>query len=41
LPLHHCLVLGKVVKDFPIVVEVRKLDVHAMGQTRLFFTEKS
>lgn len=41
LPPHHCLVLGKVVNDFPIVVKVRKLDVHAMGQTRLFFTEKS
>ncbi len=41
LPLHHCLVLGRVVNDFPIVIKVRRLDVHAMGQTRLFFSEKS
>jgi DNA helicase HerA-like ATPase len=39
LPPHHCLVLGKVVKDFPIVVKVRALDVKTMGETRLFFTE--
>ncbi len=38
LPPHHCLVSGRVVNDFPIVVKVRKLDVHAMGQTRLFFS---
>ncbi|MDH5783886.1 MAG: ATP-binding protein, partial [Candidatus Bathyarchaeota archaeon] len=37
LPPHHCLLLGRVVKDFPIVVEVRALDVQTMGQTRLFF----
>jgi len=40
LPPHHCLVLGSVVKDFPIVVKVRKLDVQAMGQTRLFFSKE-
>ncbi|HUV97948.1 MAG TPA: DUF87 domain-containing protein, partial [Candidatus Paceibacterota bacterium] len=40
LPLHHCLVLGKIVNEFPIVVNVRKLDVQAMGQTRLFFSKK-
>jgi DNA helicase HerA-like ATPase len=39
LPPHHCLVLGKIVKDFPIVVKVRALDVKTMGETRLFFTE--
>lgn len=37
LPPHYCLVLGKVVKDFPIVARVRALDVKTMGQTRLFF----
>ncbi len=37
LPPHHCLLLGRVVKDFPIVVKVRALDVQTMGQTRLFF----
>ncbi|MFP3985090.1 MAG: ATP-binding protein [Candidatus Bathyarchaeia archaeon] len=41
LPPHHCLVLGKIVNDFPIVVKVRKLDVHMMGKTRLFFSEKT
>ncbi|MBS7621314.1 ATP-binding protein [Candidatus Bathyarchaeota archaeon] len=39
LPPHHCLVLGKIVKDFPIVVKVRALDIKTMGETRLFFTE--
>ena len=37
LPPHHCLLLGRIVKDFPIVVKVRALDVQTMGQTRLFF----
>ncbi len=37
LPPHYCLLLGRVVKDFPIVVRVRALDVQTMGQTRLFF----
>jgi hypothetical protein len=39
LPPHHCLVLGKVVKDFPMVVRVKALDVKTMGETRLFFTD--
>jgi len=39
LPPHHCLVLGKVVKDFPMVVKVKALDVKTMGETRLFFTD--
>lgn len=38
LPPHHCLVLGRVVNDFPVVAKVRKLDVQAMGKTRLFFS---
>jgi len=38
---HHCLVLGRAVKDFPVVVRVRALDVQTMGQTRLFFTDKN
>jgi len=38
---HHCLILGKAVKDFPMVVKVRGLDVQTMGQTRLFFTDKN
>ncbi|UCE15546.1 MAG: ATP-binding protein [Candidatus Bathyarchaeota archaeon] len=41
LPPRHCLVLGRAVKDFPVVVRVKALDVQAMGHTRLFFTEKN
>ena len=37
LPPHHCLALGKVVKDFPMVVKVKALDIKTMGETRLFF----
>ncbi len=37
LPPQHCLTLGKVVKDFPIVARVRALDMKTMGETRLFF----
>jgi len=38
LPRHHCLMLGKAVKDFPLIVEVNPIDAKTMGQTRLFFT---
>jgi len=38
LPPHHCLTLGKVVRDFPMVARVRTLDLKTMGETRLFFT---
>ena len=41
LPPQHCLALGRAVKDFPIVVKVRALGVKTMGQTRLFFSQKS
>ncbi len=37
LPPHHCLALGKVVRDFPMVTRVRSLDLKTMGETRLFF----
>ncbi|MCW4019349.1 MAG: DUF87 domain-containing protein [Candidatus Bathyarchaeota archaeon] len=38
LPPHHCLTLGRVVHDFPMVTRVRSLDLKTMGETRLFFT---
>jgi DNA helicase HerA-like ATPase len=38
LPPHHCLTLGRVVRDFPMVARVRALDLKTMGETRLFFT---
>ncbi len=37
LPPHHCLTLGRVVRDFPMVARVRTLDLKTMGETRLFF----
>lgn len=39
LPPHHCLTLGKVVNDFPMVARVRSLDLKTMGETRLFFKD--
>lgn len=41
LPPHYCLGLGRVVKDFPMVIKVKALDVKTMGETRLFFKEVS
>jgi DNA helicase HerA-like ATPase len=37
LPPHHCLTIGEIVKNFPIVVNVRRLNVETMGETRYFF----
>jgi hypothetical protein len=39
LPPHHCLTLGRVVRDFPMVTKVRALDLKTMGETRLFFNQ--
>jgi DNA helicase HerA-like ATPase len=39
LPPQYCLTLGRVVRDFPMVVKVKALDVKTMGETRLFFTD--
>jgi hypothetical protein len=41
LPPHHCLTLGKVVRDFPIVARVRALDIKTLGETRLFFSDRN
>jgi DNA helicase HerA-like ATPase len=41
LPPHHCLTLGRVVRDFPMVTRVRALDIKTMGETRLFFRDNS
>jgi DNA helicase HerA-like ATPase len=38
LPPRYCLILGKAVNDFPIIMKVNTLQVKTMGQTRLFFT---
>ncbi len=37
LPPHHCLAIGDVVANFPIVVNVRQLDFQTLGATRYFF----
>ncbi len=37
LPPRYCLLIGYLVRDIPIVVKVREIDVETMGKTRLFF----
>jgi hypothetical protein len=37
LPPQHCLILGKVVEDFPMVAKIKALDIQTLGKTRLFF----
>jgi len=39
LPPRHCLVLGKVLKDFPFILKVDHLSEKTLGRTRLFFTQ--
>jgi DNA helicase HerA-like ATPase len=39
LPPRHCLVLGKIVNDFPLVIKVNPIRAKTMGSTRLFFTD--
>lgn len=41
LPPRYCLILGKAVNDFPIIMKVSTLQVKTMGQTRLFFTSSN
>src|SRR2546422_2503091 len=37
IPTRRCLLLGNVVHDLPMMVDVEPLDVRTMGETRLFF----
>ncbi len=37
LPPHRCLVIGDIVANFPLVVNVRPLEVQTLGATRYFF----
>ncbi|MBS7623076.1 ATP-binding protein [Candidatus Bathyarchaeota archaeon] len=39
LPAHRCLVVGDIVRDFPVVINVDPLEVQTMGQTRHFFQD--
>jgi len=41
LPPHYCLVLGKVVNDFPLIMKVKKLKIKTMGETRFFFQQET
>jgi uncharacterized protein len=38
IPTRRCLLLGNVVKDLPLMVDIEQLDVRTMGETRLFFS---
>ncbi len=38
IPTRRCLLLGNVVKDLPMMVDVEQVDVRTMGETRLFFS---
>ncbi len=38
IPTRRCLLLGNIVKDLPMMVDVEQLDVRTMGETRLFFS---
>ncbi len=38
IPTRRCLLLGNVVHDLPMMVDVEALDVRTMGETRLFFS---
>jgi len=38
IPTRRCLLLGNVVKDLPLMVDVEQLDDRTMGETRLFFS---
>jgi len=39
LPAQRCLVIGDVVNNLPLVVDVRPLDFRAMGETRYYFQD--
>jgi hypothetical protein len=36
---HHCLLIGHAVRDLPVTIKVKRLEVRAMGETRTFFTK--
>ena len=40
LPPRHCLAIGKVVNDFPVILSVRSVQARTMGETRLFFPQQ-
>jgi DNA helicase HerA-like ATPase len=40
LPPHRCLVIGDVVANFPLVINVRPLEIQTLGATRYFFKDQ-
>jgi len=40
LPPHRCLVIGDIVANFPLVVNVRPLEIQTLGATRYFFKDE-
>ncbi|MGH9923672.1 MAG: hypothetical protein ACRD38_13065, partial [Nitrososphaerales archaeon] len=40
LPQSHCLVIGKVVHDLPIVLKTMQSEVMTLGETKLFFKSR-
>jgi len=40
LPPRHCLIIGRIVNDLPVVVRVREVELRAMGETRLLFGKR-
>jgi hypothetical protein len=40
LPPHRCLVIGDVVANFPMVINVRPLEIQTLGATRYFFKDQ-
>jgi len=37
LPPRHCLIIGRIVNDLPVVVRVKEVELKTMGETRLLF----
>jgi DNA helicase HerA-like ATPase len=40
LPPHRCLVIGDIVANFPLVINVRPLEIQTLGATRYFFKDQ-
>jgi hypothetical protein len=40
LPPHRCLVIGDIVANFPMVINIRPLEIQTLGATRYFFNDQ-
>ncbi|RLI05063.1 hypothetical protein DRO26_03290 [Candidatus Bathyarchaeota archaeon] len=34
---HHCLTIGQITREVPVVIKIKELDIKTMGETRKFF----